>query len=270
MEGALFLNGFVPAPSCTPCRSSILSGRYFWQTGLGAILQGAVWDETIPSYPLILEQAGYHIGYTYKVWSPGRNVNAPYGGDRARYEGAGSLFNRFSHVVKENASDLGVDGAKQMLLDEVRRNFDSFLEARPEGAPFCYWWGPTNTHRTWERGSGKALWGYRPRRPEGTAPRVSSRRARRARGRGRLSRGVHGGGRGTGGPAGASGSHWRARQHSRRGERRSRHPRVPTRQMQSVRHRLRSGSSRPLAGTHKTGARRRGFRKPDGPGADLP
>ena len=26
-EGALFLNALVPAPSCTPCRSSLLSGQ---------------------------------------------------------------------------------------------------------------------------------------------------------------------------------------------------------------------------------------------------
>jgi arylsulfatase A-like enzyme len=32
-EGAIFRNAHVPAPSCTPCRSSILSGSYFWQTG---------------------------------------------------------------------------------------------------------------------------------------------------------------------------------------------------------------------------------------------
>jgi arylsulfatase A-like enzyme len=36
-EGTLFLNANVPAPSCTPCRSSILTGRYFWQTDLPPI-----------------------------------------------------------------------------------------------------------------------------------------------------------------------------------------------------------------------------------------
>lgn len=169
-EGVLFRNAFVPAPSCTPCRSSILSGQYFWQTGLGAILQGAVWDETIPTYPLILEENGYHIGYTYKVWSPGRTMNAPYGAERTRYESAGRLFNRFSHVATERASELGIDRSKKMLLEETRQNFDAFLEARPAEKPFCYWWGPTNTHRTWERGSGKALWGLEPDDLKGRLP----------------------------------------------------------------------------------------------------
>jgi len=161
-EGVLFKNAAVPAPSCTPCRSSVLSGQYFWQTGMGAILQGAEWDETIPTYPLELEKAGYHIGYTYKVWSPGKAINAPYGADRTRYEPAGTNYSRFSHWVTDNADELGVEGAKQALYDETRQNFDAFLEARPAEQPFCYWWGPTNTHRTWERGSGKALWDVEP------------------------------------------------------------------------------------------------------------
>lgn len=161
-EGALCRNAYVPAPSCTPCRSSILSGQYFWQTGLGAILAGAVWDETIPTYPLELEKAGYHIGYTYKVWSPGRAVNAPYGGERTQYMSAGSRYGQFSFSATEDVPELGVDGAKQRLYDETRDNFDSFLADRPADTPFCYWWGPTNTHRKWQKGSGKALWGIDP------------------------------------------------------------------------------------------------------------
>ncbi len=162
-EGVLFRNALVPAPSCTPCRSSILAGQYFWQTGLGAILMGAVWDETIPSFPLELEsRGGYFIGYQYKVWSPGRTNNAPIGGTRTRYQPAGSKFNHFSHWVTKHAPELGVEGAKAVLYDETRQNFRAFLTARPDDQPFFYWWGPTTTHRTWERGSGRALWGIEP------------------------------------------------------------------------------------------------------------
>lgn len=169
-DGVLFTNAVVPAPSCTPCRSAILSGRHFWETGMGAILEGARWDESIPSYPLELERAGYHIGYSYKVWSPGRTLNAPYGAERTRYEPRGNAYNRFSHWVTEHRESLGLAGAKQQLFDETGGNFAAFLDACPEGAPFCFWWGPMNTHRTWERGSGRELWGLDPDLLEGRLP----------------------------------------------------------------------------------------------------
>jgi len=169
-EGVLFKNAFVPAPSCTPCRSSILSGSYFWETGLGAILQGAHWDESIPTYPLELEKHGYHIGFTYKVWSPGETKDAPYGADRSRYQLPGSKFGGFSFAATKLSSNMSVDDAKQVLYSEVRDNFNAFLKARPEGAPFCYWWGPTNTHREWQKGSGKNLWGIEPDDLKGRLP----------------------------------------------------------------------------------------------------
>ena len=170
-EGILFNNAFVNAPSCTPCRSSLLSGQYFYRTGQGAILQGAIWDENIPTYPLLLEDIGYHIGYTYKVWSPGSPRDAGYGGERTRYHQAGTKFNQFSqNVTKMVEAGKTIDASKQVLLNEVRGNFQAFLNANESGKPFCYWFGPTNTHRKWTMGSGEKLWGIEPSQLKGNMP----------------------------------------------------------------------------------------------------
>jgi arylsulfatase A-like enzyme len=170
-EGVLFRNAFVNAPSCTPCRSSLLSGQYFWRTGRGAILQGARWDPAIPSFPLLLKDAGYHIGETYKVWSPGTPNDAPFGAGKFAFEKAGGRFNQFSqNVTRMIAQGQPVEEAKQALVDEVRLNFAAFLAARPEDAPFCYWFGPTNVHRKWIKGSGKELWGFDPNALKGKLP----------------------------------------------------------------------------------------------------
>lgn len=170
-QGVLFRNAHVNAPSCTPCRSSLLSGQYFWRTGRGAILQGAVWDATIPAYPLLLKDAGYHLGKTYKVWSPGTPVDAPYGGAKFAYEQAGRRFNQFSQTATRLvAQGQSVDQAKQVLYDEALGNFRAFLADRQAGQPFCYWFGPTNVHRKWIKGSGKALWGLEPDDLQGKMP----------------------------------------------------------------------------------------------------
>jgi len=170
-EGVLFKNAFVNSPSCTPCRSALLSGQYFFRTGRGAILQGAEWDSSIPSYPFLLRDAGYHIGKSYKVWGPGTPADAPYGGKKYAYEKSGYDFCFFSKRVSAQVRK-GVDfeDAKQKILGQVRNNFGAFLADRRPGQPFCYWFGPINTHRSFEKGSGKALWGIDPDSVQGKLP----------------------------------------------------------------------------------------------------
>lgn len=169
--GVLFRNAHVNAPSCTPCRSALLSGQYFWRTGRGAILRGAVWDEKIPAYPLLLRDAGYHIGKTYKVWGPGSPADAPYGGQQYAFQKAGGRINQFSQTAtKLVAEGKALEAAKEELYDEARGNFRDFLSANKEGKPFCYWFGPTNVHRKWIKGSGKALWGIDPDTLKGKMP----------------------------------------------------------------------------------------------------
>ena len=170
-EGVLFKNAFVNAPSCTPCRSSLLSGRYFFNCNRGAILSGAVWDDSIPTFPLLLRDAGYSIGKSYKVWSPGTPADAPFGGQKYAFEKQGHLPTHFSMnatpMVKKGDT---VAEAREKILDQVRGNFDDFLASRKQGQPWHYFFGPTTTHRKWVKGSGKLLWGIEPDSLKGKMP----------------------------------------------------------------------------------------------------
>ena len=170
-RGVLFRNAFVPAPSCTPCRSSLISGQYFWRTRQGSILQGAQWDSTLPSFPLLLKGSGYTIGKYQKVWSPGEPADAPFEQQKNAFEKAGRAFNDFSENISNEYDDgLAIQDSKKKILDELDTNFDSFLKGRKEGSPFFFWFGPTLTHRQWTKGSGKKIWGIDPDSLQGKLP----------------------------------------------------------------------------------------------------
>ena len=119
-EGVLFENAFVSAPSCTPSRGAILTGQWHWRLEEG----GNLWS-TLPAkftvYPDLLEQAGYHVGFTRKGWAPGRNEPG---------------------------------GRKRNPAGPVYKNFGEFLKVRPEGKPFCFWFGSTDPHRGYKWQSG--------------------------------------------------------------------------------------------------------------------
>ena len=170
-RGVMFRNAFVPAPSCTPCRSSVLSGRYFFNTGRAAILQGAVWDEKIPSFPLLLRDGGYDIGKMAKVWSPGSPADAPIGQQQYAHQKSGMAFNNFSEeVTRAVKAGKTVEQARTGLLGQVEGNFAAFLKSRDAKKPFFFWFGPTTVHRTWIKGSGKALWNIDPESLKGKLP----------------------------------------------------------------------------------------------------
>lgn len=170
-EGVLFTNAFVNAPSCTPCRSSLLSGRHFFQTGMGAILRGATWDSSIPSFPLQMLKSGYQIGKSHKVWSPGSPADAPFGGQKYAYEKAGGMANRFSGSVTQlMGKGNSLEEAREHVLSQVRGNFEAFLDAGKTDKPWLYFFGPTTTHRNWVKGSGKKLWGIDPDSLQGRLP----------------------------------------------------------------------------------------------------
>ncbi len=117
-EGVLFSNAFVSAPSCTPCRGSILTGQWFWRLESAANLW-SVFPDKFTTYPEILAKAGYTVGVTGKGWGPGRTETPGRRLCGARY-----------------------------------RSFQEFLKKRPKGKPFCFWLGSGDPHRPYVPGSG--------------------------------------------------------------------------------------------------------------------
>lgn len=120
-EGVLFTNAHISSPSCTPSRGAILTGQDFWRLGPAANLW-SVFPDNLAVYPdLLAEQGGYYVGHTRKGWGPGR-------ADGRDHNPAGPRF----------------------------PSFERFLEQRPEGKPFCFWFGSQDPHRG-VRGDGAAL-----------------------------------------------------------------------------------------------------------------
>ncbi|GAB5521194.1 MAG: sulfatase [Rhodothermales bacterium] len=119
-QGVVFEHAYVSSPSCTPSRAAVLTGQHFWRLEGGANLYGPL-PAQHPTYVDLMENAGYHVGYTRKGWAPGHL------GERTRNP-AGPRYT----------------------------DFDAFLQARRSDAPFVFWFGTSDPHRPYDTGSGAA------------------------------------------------------------------------------------------------------------------
>ncbi len=137
-RGVLFRNAFTPAPGCSPMRASFLTGRYLWQIE-HAGTHASSFPKKYEVYPRRLEDAGYFVGYTGKGWGPGNWQTS--GRDR---NPAGTNFSR-----KKMESPEGIRNT------DYAANFAEFLEQRPDGQPFCFWFGGSEPHRSFKKGIGR-------------------------------------------------------------------------------------------------------------------
>jgi N-sulfoglucosamine sulfohydrolase len=137
-EGVLFHNAFAASPGCSPSRAALLTGNYPWQLE-DAGTHASEFPSQYTVYPDILEDLGYRVGYTQKGWGPGN------------WEISGRKRNPAGEVYQDIRLDPPSTGISN---NDYSANFSRFLEGREANQPFCFWYGASEPHRVFEKGSG--------------------------------------------------------------------------------------------------------------------
>ena len=128
--GVLFTNAFAPSPGCSPSRAAFLTGLNTWQIE-HAGTHASYFSRRFVTFPDQLAEAGYFCGSTGKGWGPGDFKRSG-----RTHNPAGPRF-RASGKDKSHAA-----------------GFAKFLKERPADKPFCFWFGSSDPHRSYAKGSG--------------------------------------------------------------------------------------------------------------------
>lgn len=143
-QGILFTRAYTPNAKCAPSRAMILTGRNSWQLEEAAN-HSPLFPLKFKTYAEALAENGYWVGSVAKGWAPGDpgEINGK------KRELTGPKFDEFKTTPP----------AKYISNIDYAKNFEAFLEARPKGQPFCFWYGSTEPHRAYEFGVGSNIGG---------------------------------------------------------------------------------------------------------------
>jgi uncharacterized sulfatase len=137
LEGALFHTCLAGSPGCSPSRAALLTGRHTWEIEQAGT-HASSFPKTYQVYPDILEQAGYFVGYTGKGWGPGN----------------WKISGRTRNPCGENYSKITAKTPPGIRSTDYAANFEAFLKDKPADEPFCFWYGASEPHRSYQKGIG--------------------------------------------------------------------------------------------------------------------
>lgn len=144
-EGVNFSNAYVAAPQCGPSRAALLTGKYTWQIESSGV-HSSVSQSKFISLPEVLEENGFHTGYTGKGAEPGwwtfGNRHQSFAGPEYNGEKLTEHYHWFYHA-------------------DYFRNFKVFLSEKEKKQPFFFFMSPFEPHRDYRNGGGQ-LMGKKP------------------------------------------------------------------------------------------------------------
>ena len=131
--GLIFDNAYTPTSKCAPSRAAIFTGRNPWQLEDAANHQ-PYFPAKFMAFSEALAKAGVYCGGAGKTWGPGEAKTA---------DGQPRDFGLGKTASSKGGSNPGA-------------GLTAFLESRPAGKPFFYWFGSSNPHRGYKPDSGIA------------------------------------------------------------------------------------------------------------------
>jgi N-sulfoglucosamine sulfohydrolase len=123
INGIRFDRAFLTASSCSPSRSSIITGRYPHNNGKASELHQPI-SEHLPWFPELLRDAGYYTALSGKHHMKSTSERHP----------------AFDHV----------DGGRSKSNSGGHANWVDVTRRRPLDKPFFFWFAAFDAHRNWE------------------------------------------------------------------------------------------------------------------------
>lgn len=143
-EGLLFANAYTPNAKCAPSRARLLTGRNSWQLK-DAANHICYFSPEFKGWMEALAENDWFAGHTQKGWGPGVANDA---------NGQPRLMTGIAFNAKKAKPP-----TPEISNNDYAANFTAFLDAAPQGKPWCFWYGSVEPHRGYEFGSGAAKGG---------------------------------------------------------------------------------------------------------------
>lgn len=135
--GIRFNHAYVAAPSCSPSRAGILTGQDIFRLEEAGVLTGFI-REKFKLFPLLMEEQGYFIG----------NTGKPYWPRTPDVDGA------YDEPIGRRYTNAKLDAPEGISKNDYPRNFEYFLDQKPENTPFFFWVGISEPHLPYKNGLG--------------------------------------------------------------------------------------------------------------------
>ncbi|WP_422081172.1 sulfatase [Ulvibacterium sp.] len=150
-EGIYFSNCYAGSPGCAPSRSSIVTGRYHWQNEQSG-QHASSWMKKYVPFIDLLESNGYATGRTGKGVTPFYYAQGEKDSLWRKGDAAGKSYSNISY---SNTNDERF--AKGIRNLNYFENFRYFMDSIRQDKPFFFWYGASEPHRHYEKGSWKRM-----------------------------------------------------------------------------------------------------------------